>query len=137
MEEQVNQLGDRPVQEPAPKTNLGWFRRGGDRRINRQGRPRGTQAACQAGPPVDCAAQADRVMLLWVPTGDLAHRLRRYHAPWIVNLPEDVEIVACRVEAGRDSVAVIIRSGSFPRIATGAPIPEFVPSFEGLRWRRR
>jgi hypothetical protein len=136
MQEQVHNMAGGPVPEPGPKRNAGWFRPG-DRRINREGRPKGSKAACQAGPPVDCAPEADRLMLLWVPAPDLAFRLSKYLAPWIVNLPEDVAIVGCRVDAGRDGVALVIRSQAFPRIAAGAPIPEFRPQFEGLRWRRR
>jgi hypothetical protein len=72
-----------------------------------------------------------------VPRRDLAHRLTSDRAPWIVNLPPDFEIVACRVDAARDAVILVIRSETFPRVATGAPIPEFAPEFHGLKWRRR
>ena len=49
-------------------------------------------------------------------------------APWIINLPEDFEMVSCRVDAARDAVVFVIRSIMFPRIAQGAPIPEFTLS---------
>jgi len=39
----------------------------------------------------------------------------------------DFEMVALRVDAGRDAVAIIGRSASFARIAKGAPVPEFKP----------
>lgn len=129
MQEQVN--------EPAPNRNHGWFRPG-DRRINREGRPKGSSKSSRqpSSPAVDRAPCADRLQVLVVPTRDLARRLRWKLAPWITNLPEDAEIVSCRVDAARDTVAFVLRSNTFPRIAAGAVIPVFVPRFEGLRWQR-
>jgi hypothetical protein len=132
-EQQVNNVVSGPT--PAPRRNAGWFRPG-DRRINRDGRPRGSKAA-SAEAAADRAPAADRLMLLWVPRRDLAHRLSSDRAPWIVNLPADFEIVTSRVDTARDGVALVIRSETFPRVARGAPIPEFAPSFHGLKWRRR
>jgi hypothetical protein len=122
---------------PPPTRNRGWFQPG-DRRINREGRPRGSKAGSEeAGAPGVRAASADRLMLLAVPGPDLAWRLSRQNAPWIVNLPPDVEIVGCAHLAARDAVALVIRSQAFPRIARGAPIPEFAATFNGLLWRRK
>jgi hypothetical protein len=132
MEEQLENL---PA-EPRPKRNRGWFRPG-DRRINREGRPLGSKALLEEGSPAaDRAPCADRLMLLVVSGRDLAFRLSHHKGPVIVNLPADAQVVACRVDAARDAVALVIRSQEFPRIARGAPVPEFMPRFEGLRWRR-
>jgi hypothetical protein len=125
-----------PVEMP-PKRNPGWFKPG-DQRINREGRPRGSKAASEAGSaPADRAPCADRLMLLVLPERDLAWRLSRGDSPWIKNLPADFEIVGCRVDAARAAVALVIRWKAFPRIAQAAVIPEFKPAFNGLRWRRR
>jgi len=120
MEEQAsnNAVGE-PA--PAPRKNAGWFQRG-DQRINRGGRPRKEWAAF-----TDRAPRADRLMLLWVPTRDFGQRLTRDHASRIVNLPQDYQIVGCRLDAARDSLALTIRSEAFERIARGQPIPEFTP----------
>jgi hypothetical protein len=134
MDEQANQLGDAPAQEPAPERNRGQFRPG-DVRINRRGRPRTAKAADQEE-PADRAPSTDRLMVMYVPAPDLAHRLSHQSAPWIVNLPEDFEIVGSRVDAARAVVALVIRSKMFLRIAQGAVIPELKPRFNGLRWQR-
>ncbi len=129
-------LAGGPAPEPAPRHNAGWFRRG-DRRINREGRPRGSKVAAEAaGQPEDRAPVADRLMLLFVVARDLAWRLTQQNAPWMVNLPRDYQIVGCRLDAARQGIVLTIRSGAFPRIARGTPIPEFRPEFNGLRWRR-
>jgi hypothetical protein len=110
---------------PEPRRNRGWFQPGGDARINRDGRPKKSWAACE-----DRAPCAGRLMLLWVPLRDFVHRLTspvEDRAPVIVNLPADFEIVSFRVDAVRGTVAVIGRSASFPRIAKGEPVPEFKP----------
>jgi hypothetical protein len=130
MEQQVEQRPNEP-----PK-NRGWFQRG-DRRINREGRPKGSKAGSEEGSaPTDRAPWADRLMLLLLRGRDLAFRLGHDKAPWIVNLPVDCEIVACRMDVSGESVALVIRSQTFPRIARGALIPEFKPAYNGLRWRR-
>jgi hypothetical protein len=122
------------VQDSARATNRGWFKPGSDPRINRQGRPRGRKAAAGDTRPV--AERADRLMLLAVPARELAWRLANRHAPWIVNLPTDFEIVGSHVN--RDGVVqFVIRSATFPRLARGAVIPSFDPSYGGLTWRRR
>jgi hypothetical protein len=107
---------------PEPRRNRGWFQRGGDRRINRDGRPKKAWADY-----ADRAPRADRLKLLWVPTQEFVRRLTSDCAPWASNLPADFDVVAFRVDAARDAVAVIGRSASFPRIAKGAPLPEFTP----------
>jgi hypothetical protein len=98
-----------------------WFKRG-DQRINRDGRPRKAWVAY-----ADRAPRADRLMLVWVPRQDFGHRLTGDGAPCIANLPADFEVVGSRVDLARNALAVIVRSGTFPRIAKGAPIPEFKP----------
>jgi hypothetical protein len=75
-------------------------------------------------------------MLLVLPGRDLAWRLTKQNAPWIVNLPADFEIVGSRLDAARGAVVLVIRSQVFPRIAKGAVIPRFNPELNGLRWRR-
>jgi hypothetical protein len=133
MDAQREQLAD----GPAPRANRGWFRPK-DERINREGRPRGTKAAAPAGAdPADRAPRADRLRRLVVPERDLAWRLASIKAPRVANLPSDFQIVGCRVDAARRVVVLTIRSGSFPRVARGAPIPEFEPAFDGLLYRRK
>lgn len=133
MEEHVEKLPDGPIQET--ETNPGWFRPG-DARINREGRPRGSKAApAEAIPPADRAPRADRLMLLRVPGQEVVFHLTHRKAPWFVNLPKDVEIVGCDVDSTHN-IVFTIRSTAFPRIARGAPIPMFVPKFEGLMWRK-
>jgi hypothetical protein len=124
MEDQVSNVMGEPVPEPAPRRNAGWFRPG-DARINRDGRPKKAWVVT-----ADRAPCADRLMLLWVPRREFVQRLTspvEDRAPGIVNLPPDFEVVAFRVDAARDAVAVIGRSASFQRIAKGAPVPEFKP----------
>lgn len=135
MDEQAKMAtADCPVPEPPRATNLGWFKPGSDPRINRQGRPHGRKAATGDTSPV--AERADRLMLLAVPATELAWRLANQNAPWITNLPTDFEIFGCHVECD-GVVRLVIRSATFPRIARGAAIPAFVPSYNGLRWQRR
>ena len=123
--------------EPAPRTNQGWFQ-AGDERINRQGRPRGSKASDPEDThPGDCAPRADRLMRLVVDERDLAWRLASIKAPCVVNLPPDFQIVGCRFDAARRVVVLVIRSETFPRVARGAPIPEFEPTFDGLLYRRK
>jgi hypothetical protein len=124
MEELASNAADESAQGPAPKGNAGRFRPG-DPRINRGGRPKKAWAAC-----IDRAPFAGRLMLLWLPMRDFVRRLARHvdgRVPGIVNLPPDFEVIALRVDAERDAVAVIGRSASFQRIPKGAPIPEFRP----------
>lgn len=132
MEEQVEKLPDALPR----KRNPGWFQPG-DRRINREGRPRGSKVGPeQRSVAAVRAPRADRLRLLVLPGCDLAWRLTNQNAPWIVNLPVDFEVVGCVQAATPDVFALVIRSETFPRIARGAPIPEFKPTFNGLRWRR-
>jgi hypothetical protein len=90
----------------------------------------------EAVPSADRAACDDHLKVLWVPPKALAQRLSQQNAPWLVNLPEDRQIVACRHDAARDAVALVIRSAAFPLVAKGTAIPEFEPVFNGLRWGR-
>jgi hypothetical protein len=68
---------------------------------------------------------------------DLAWRLASIKAPCVANLPPDFQVVACRFDAARRVVVLVIRSETFPRVARGAPIPEFEPTFDGLLYRRK
>jgi hypothetical protein len=113
-----------------PRHNRGWFRPG-DRRINREGRPRGSSKVAMA--TGNCAPYADRLMLVAIPERDLAFRLTHPNAIWITNLPGDVEIVACRVNPA-GTVLLTIRSRAFPRIAKGALIPRYGLQLNGKRW---
>jgi hypothetical protein len=126
------QLDNRPAESP-PRTNRGWFRPG-DRRINREGRPRGSP---KAGPEeqADRAPAADRVMLLVLPARAVAYRLTHERGAWIANAPRDIEIVGSRVDVARGALVFVLRSAAFPRIAKGAVIPQFTPEFNGLRWQ--
>jgi hypothetical protein len=135
MDEQSAQLTPEANSKPPVRPNRGWFR-AGDRRINREGRPYGSKTAASTDISPDCAFQPDRIKRLFVPERDLAWRLTRQFAPWYVNLPDDFQIVACRVDSDRGAVVFIIRSRTFPRIAKGTPIPDFSPVFYGLKWRR-
>jgi hypothetical protein len=135
MDEHVEQVAGELVSDPATRRNRGWFQPA-DRRINREGRPYGSKTVASTDVSPDLAVRPDRVKRLFVPERDLAWRLTRQFAPWYVNLPGDFEIVACRVDSHRSGVIFIIRSESFPRIAKGTPVPDLVPAFHGLRWRR-
>ncbi len=110
MEEQANNVVVEPDQAPAPKSNAGSFRPA-DPRINRDGRPKKSWAAYE-----DRAPYAGRLALLWVPSREFVQRLAgsgEGSLAGIINLPPDFEIVALRVDAGRDAVAVIGSSASF------------------------
>jgi hypothetical protein len=128
MEEQANNVGGGPVR--VPQSNAGQFRPG-DPRINRGGRPKKSWATC-----ADRAPCADRLMLLLVPAPTLVHRLSHQNAAWLANCPPDCKIVASRLDASRDAVVFVIRSETFPLIPKGAPLAEFKPQFNGLRWGR-
>jgi hypothetical protein len=134
MDEQVEKLAGDAVKEPIPRRNRGWFG-SGDKRINREGRPHGSKAAASKEDTSDCAWQPDRLKRLLVSERDLAWRLTHQNGPWVINLPSDYQIVNCRIDSDRGGVMFIIRSRTFPRIATGTPIPEFKPEFNGLKWR--
>jgi hypothetical protein len=128
VEEQVEKPADGSVGEPLPKRNAGRFRPG-DPRINREGRPLGSsKAASEQGTPLaDLAPQADRLMRLFVPARQIACYLSGREAPWVANLPKDFKFVASRFDPGRDGFFLTLRSETFPRVAQGAPVPEFVP----------
>jgi hypothetical protein len=57
--------------------------------------------------------------------------LEQIKSPCVINLPY-YAIVACRLDACRNALVFTIRSKSFPRIARGAPIPEFHKEWNGL-----
>src|SRR5262245_13936113 len=96
---------------------------------------RGSARQSQMDSAGDRAACADRLARLEMRGRDLTWRLSNRDAPWIINLPPDTEIVACRTVA--DVVVFILRSERFPRIAQGAVIPAFTPDWNGLKWSRR
>jgi len=136
MEEAIEKLADEPGQQPAPKTNRGWFRPE-DRRINREGRPRGRKVGAPDGtPPVDCAKRADRVMVLFVPERVLARRMTGLKAAWAANLPPGFRFVDGRFDAARNGFVLTIQSDRFARVARGAPIPEFDAKFYGMMWNK-
>ena len=56
-------------------------------------------------------------MLLRVPLRDFLRRLTSDDAPRLVNLPADFEVIASRVDAERNAVALVIRSQTFQRIS--------------------
>jgi|SRR5947209_18477291 len=126
-----------PIPEPAARRNRGWFGQG-DRRINREGRPKGSAADAPAGvDPADCAPRADRLMRLVVEEPVLACCLACVKAPYLVNLPPDFRVVGCRFDAAGQRAVLTIWSATFPRVAKGAPVPEFEPRFHNLIWVRR
>jgi hypothetical protein len=126
-QKQVEALADGPAPEPAPKVNRGRFQPG-DRRINREGRPRGRKTVPpEAGPT---AERADRLRAVFLSERDLAGRLTSPAVLVATNLPADFEIVSCCWVAGRGA-GLIIRSRTFLRIARGTAIPEFAAAFEG------
>jgi hypothetical protein len=134
MDETIEKLAGGPVPEAAPRRNRGWFGPA-DQRINREGRPRGSKAAAQVeGHPADRARRADRLKRAFVGERVLTCCLTQQVAPWVINLPLDFRIVGCQVDTARQGVVFTIRSETFPRVARGAPIPEFEPEFNGLKW---
>jgi len=134
MEEQVETMTNVPVPEQVPQRNPGWFRTG-DRRINREGRPRGSSKGSSEA--ADRAPAADRLMLLVLSGPHLAFRLSHPKARWAVNLPKDFEIVSCRFDPVRQNLVLVIRSKEFRRIARGAAIPVFRAEWYGRGWERR
>lgn len=137
MEKLAENAAGEGVPGPVAKTNRGWFRPG-DGRINREGRPRGSKAACQQqGQHAYLAPYTGRLQLLFFPKKDFLHRLSHGDAIWVVNLPDDWKIIACRIDAAQNAFALTIWSQLFPRIAKGTPIPEFRPVWNGLRWKVR
>jgi hypothetical protein len=136
MTEQIEKLADGMVAKPPFRPNRGRFRPG-DRRINREGRPRGSKlAALTVINPADCARSADRLQRFFVEQRVLKSCITQCRAPWIINLPVGFQFVDFRVDADRKGVYFIIRSETFPRIARGAPIPELKPTYNGLMFMR-
>ena len=117
----------------APRSNKGWFKKR-DRRINREGRPRGSSTV-KGIPSQDLAPQADRLKLLVIALSIVGAWLERLKSPYVTNLPY-YDIVACRLDTRRSALVFTIRSPSFPRIAEGAPIPEFHKEWNGLMFAR-
>jgi hypothetical protein len=130
MQEQVMDLVGGSVE--TGKSNRGRFQRG-DNRINRVGRPR----KCDSLEPGDRAATTDRLMRAILRCGDIVHRLTKQFGPWIINLDRDVEIVTCRFDLAQNAIVFILRSQMFAVVAKGSKIPDFVPEYYGLKWRRR
>jgi hypothetical protein len=92
-----------------------------DRRINREGRPRGSSKS-KGVPQEYLAPDADRLKLLVVGLNIVDAWLEHLKSPFVTNLPY-YDIVACRLDTRRSALVFTIRSSSFPRIARGAPIP--------------
>jgi hypothetical protein len=123
--------------ESAPRANRGWFQPG-DKRINKEGRPRGSKAAVAEGThPADCAQWADRLMRLVVSEPVLACCLAGVKSPCVVNLPADFRVVGCRFDADRQRAVLTLWSATFPRVAKGARIPKMEPRFRNLMWVKR
>jgi hypothetical protein len=118
---------------PQGTKNKGWFRPGADVRRNKRGRPRGKrpQSPCQ-----DVARICGRFKLLLLPGQDFVGKLIWKVGPWVENMPGDVEIAACRVDAGRRLLVLTLKSATFERVAKGTPIPEFRATWQGLKFRR-
>jgi hypothetical protein len=124
----ANPVAKRHAAKPAPRRaaarNCGLFK-AGDKRINRLGRPRGSKVAAKDSHPGYLAPRTDRLMLLAIPgKGLLAHLGDRNTLP-IVNLPNDVEVIASRSDPGQGVVLLTLRSQTFERVAKGTPMPEF------------
>jgi hypothetical protein len=128
----MEQLAEQMHGSPPGKANRGWFK-AGDKRINRRGRPLGSKADL-GDVSVERAAATDGLTVLRLPLKLLALRIAFERGPWITNLPVDFQIVSSRVDASLGLLLLVLRSGSFQRIARGAVIPEFHPQFNGLRW---
>ena len=128
MEEQANNEAGRKGQEP--RMNAGRFQRG-DQRINRDGRPKKSWAAC-----ADPAPSTDRLKLLVVPARGLLHRISRQLGPYLTNCPPDCKIIDIRFDADRNAAVFIIRSEGFPLIPKGAPLAEFRQDIFGVEWKR-
>jgi hypothetical protein len=108
------------------KRNRGWFQPG-DRRINREGRPRGSPKAEPPPRTLEIRADgADRLMRVSYTTNQLCELLRTTGGVRVLmsNLPDDCEIVDIRVYHN-GLIILVIRSKSFPRIAEGSLIPKF------------
>lgn len=110
---------------PAPPRNKGWFQQG-DRRINREGRPRGSKGPASADGPEVRAVRTDRVMWFGYQTKHLREHLLPSGCERVAvnGLPTDCEIVGCHVYP-TGFMAIVIRSKAFPRVARGALIPRF------------
>jgi hypothetical protein len=132
---QIEQPANGTAVKATPKSNRGWFRPA-DSRINREGRPHGSKAAASLDDTPDRAWQADRVKRLCISERDVAWRLTHQNGPWAINLPNDFQIVECRIDSEWGQVVFVIRSQSFPRIAKGTLIPIFKTQYNGLKWRR-
>jgi hypothetical protein len=119
---------------PAQQPNPGWFRSGGDRRINRQGRPRKskTPLTVNSSGAVNRAHRTDRVKSFFVPAGELHCLLQQRKPALIAKLPIDFIVVDCRVDGQRNGLHYVIRSEAFSTIQKGSAIPEYTPGRGGL-----
>ena len=117
---------------PAVRSNRGWFQPG-DRRINLQGRPRGSKApVAEKRAVTDVAPRTDRLKRLFIGERTILGWLTSMRSPCVTNLPADFLIVDCRVDAVRRGLVFTIRSGAFPRVVWEALIPEMEPEYNGL-----
>lgn len=137
MDEQIAKLAIAEPTESPRRHNGGWFQ-AGDKRINRDGRPRrSSKATSSDASREEFAQRADRVKRLVVRERRVAHLLTHKLAPWIANLPSDWRIVDCHVARDGESIIFVIRSERFDRVGRGALIPEIDPEYYGLTWRER
>jgi hypothetical protein len=120
-----------PMEGQPPKSNRAWFRPG-DERINREGRPKGSRISAKPDPSTWLATSTDRVQTLFVQMSFQRCWMKRFSGPRVANLPPDFQIVGSRFDNARNGVVYLIRSQSFPRIARGAPVPQFNAHFDGV-----
>ena len=133
MDDQKEKQAEELAQTLVIPRNRGWFS-SGDRRINRDGRPRGKKVAADKGSPTGLARRSDRLMRIFVEGHVVTSWLTRMSSPCLVNLPADFRLVDCQLDAARGGFVLTIRSSTFPRVARGTPIPEKRPEFNGLKF---
>lgn len=76
------------------------------------------------------AARTRRTRRLFVPEGHLAAYLTGGRAPWVRNLPNHFEVIACEVDRERGGVVLTLFDWSFEPAAAGAQVPELAAEFD-------
>ena len=127
-----SEAGGAPASPLPAKPNSGWFKPG-DARINRRGRPIGSDAG-RRGPG---KRQYGRLKTLFVPGSDMRLYLTAPNGPFLTNLPNDFEIVGASVDPVRQGLVLTVYSESFEIVKRGRPIPEFPPDYNGLAYRNQ
>ena len=129
----LNQAEDNPVFNPPLKRNAGQFAKG-DRRINRNGRPKGLAAALQrarAGKP-----QSGCLQTLFVPLSHFLAQIGKAQSPWVPNLPLQFEIVDAHMDPHRGGLVLTLYSESFRDVKAGEEVPEFPAEWYGKNFLR-